>query len=198
MADKSYPSDLPRTEITSYSYSLTTDSLRTDSDEALYYRRRRTETQIYEVNLSFIFNDEQMRSFRDWYGADLTQGSEIFDFELAFGDGIKTNEAKFVGGKFGYALLDGSNDWSVSATAEVWAADVLDDVSNYITATFTLGGSSSYVVPLSLGTYESLSYSVSGSEIIDLSGGTYEDQQYTVGDSEEIDLSLGTYESGST
>jgi len=197
MADETYPSTLPKAEIGSFSYGVASDSVRTDSDDALYYRRRRSETMIYTVSVSFIYSDSEMEDFREWYTTDLSNGSEIFDIDLAFGDGLKTNTAKFVGGEFNYSYLSGRNDWEVTAKLEVWAPDVIASISAFLTLTDSLSTQSKFM-ELVFAMGSAVSYVPGFAGNLDLTGADGEAILYIYGSGVFLDLSTATGTTGAT
>jgi hypothetical protein len=132
MATETFPSSLPDPSA-SYGFDVSSDKIRTREKTALYKNRQRSEVRIYKTSVDWQFTDSQMETFRDWFRDDISEGSEIFNIDLFFGGGIKTNEAKFAGGSYSYSFSENLN-WSVSAELEVWNADVADEETAYYAA----------------------------------------------------------------
>jgi len=170
MATETYPTSLPAPSV-SYSFEVSSDKIRTKERTALYKNRQRSDVRIYTVSVDWQFTDSQMEIFRLWFRDDLSEGSEIFDIDLFFGDGVKTNEAKFVKGSYNYSYSENLN-WNVSAALEVWDADVVDVLSDYYTT--MMAQLSALQLPLSMANLETFKLLTVGAEKLDFSTATLE------------------------
>lgn len=132
MATETFPSSLPNPSV-SYGFDVSSNKIRTKARSALYTNRQRSDVRIYNVDVKWLMNEAEILVFRDWFRDDISEGSEIFDIDLFLGDGIKTNEAKFVDGKFSYKHRE-NLEWDVTASLEVWDADVSNLLAEYYSA----------------------------------------------------------------
>ena len=170
MATKYFPTSLPNPSV-SYSFEVSSDKIRTKERTARYNNRQRSDVRIYTVSVDWQFIDSQMEIFRLWFRDDLSEGSEIFDIDLFFGDGVKTNEAKFIKGSYNYSYSENLN-WNVSAALEVWDADVVDVLSDYYTT--MMAQLSALQLPLSMANLETFKLLTVGAEKLDFSTATLE------------------------
>lgn len=199
MASISYPSSLPRAQIR-YSFDAASNKFESPRTEAEIQRRRRSETIVRGVAVEWTFDENDIDAFRTWFDTTLRLGTALFNIELAFGDGVKSNEAKFMDRRYNMRIL-ASDEWSVTANLEVKDAVVINTTQGFFDVHSSIGqvgNVMAMVIPLSLSIIESFSYIVKSEAVVALSTAVLESDTFTNISSSNIDLSTAILESGNT
>lgn len=111
---------LPLPLVSGYGLNPIDQSIRTDMEVGASRARRRTSVRQDKLQVSWMFTDVQMATFRTWFddAAQAAGGSAWFTINLAVGStGIVSKTARFIGA-FQSKLLEGQN-WDVSALLEI-------------------------------------------------------------------------------
>jgi hypothetical protein len=129
---REYPSTLPAPSSDGYSFSVEPTVNREQMDSGRFRQVRKTTAQYHFVNLSWKFTDSEYQVFREFYTATIEYGAQWFEIALAFGDGLKTNTARFVGGYS--ASNSGILNWTVTARLQLEGIDEIDTQGELETA----------------------------------------------------------------
>ncbi len=132
-------SDLLPAPSVNYSYAAETVLGRTSMESGRYRQRRRYTTNIFFVEVSWLFNDAQLAYFTGWHKLNLLNGSLPFNIDLAFGQSLNANVAKIVNGDFRPQQV-GHFDWNVSATLEVETPNIIDSELDLLIAGLVASG----------------------------------------------------------
>ena len=115
-----WPATLPSPAKASYSINMQDQTVRTDMEAGNPRVRRRTAARIDLIDISWIFTDAEMATFRAWYensSTGISGGAGWFDIDLAVGNtGIDPVEARFT--RTFVARLQPGLNWSVEAQIE--------------------------------------------------------------------------------
>lgn len=133
-----YPAEvLPPPSSRSYSFNVEPVVRREQMDSGRYRQVRLATSQYHFVSLSWELTDQELQMWKGFYNVVANQASEFFTIDLAFGGGVKTNVAQFVGG---YSVSNrGSFNWSVSAPLQLETIDEIDNQTDLETAGAPLG-----------------------------------------------------------
>jgi hypothetical protein len=115
-----FPATLPAPTFDGYALSPVDPVIRTEMEVGSPRARRRTKARNDKIDVTWIFTDAQMASFRTWFDSDAEAagGAAWFTVALAVGTtGIDGVEARFAG-IWKSTLTPGMN-WSVSAQLEI-------------------------------------------------------------------------------
>lgn len=115
-----------------YSFEVHPSTIRTNMRGASYQNRNRFKRAVHLVSVSWSLSDLELEFFLGWHKVILGFGCYTFDMDLAFGDGYKTNKARFVNGAF-TAIYTDFNSWTVTAQLECQSVDSIKTFSEYST-----------------------------------------------------------------
>ncbi len=133
-----YPSEvLPPPSSTSYSFNVEPVVRREQMDSGRYRQVRLATSQYHFVSATWQLTDQELQMWKGFYNVVANQASEFFTIDLAFGGGVKTNFAQFVGD---YSVSNrGSFNWDVSAELQLETIDEIDNQTDLETAGAPLG-----------------------------------------------------------
>lgn len=121
-----WPSLLPRPQITGYGLNPADQTVRTDMEVGTARSRRRTASRNDQITVNWLFTDAQMAVFRAFFDGDADGGSAWFSVDLAFGDaGLRNREARFIGPW--QATPTGGLNWDVTAKLETRGGELTAD-----------------------------------------------------------------------
>ena len=115
-----WPATLPSPVKASYSINMQDQCVRTDMEVGNPRVRRRTAARIDLIDISWIFTDAEMATFRAWYedsSTGISGGAGWFTIDLAVGEtGIDSVDARFT--RTYMARLQPGLNWSVESQIE--------------------------------------------------------------------------------